>query len=137
MISLAIPRPSRSEICWPITFFKKINNIYILTKNMFFPHVRNFTSIYGPFSCIIIANFSPTFMEKNWIFFKSLLNFRAYALQLELTKVGYTNFVKFWLQNMSSKIEQAFEKITTPTLTSFFCTFSLTWKRKKKTYLKS
>ena len=46
------------------------------------------------------------------IFFKCLLNFRAYALQLEHNKVGYTNFVKFQLQGISSKIERAFENMT-------------------------
>ena len=45
-------------------------------------------------------------------FFKCSLNFRAHALQLELNKVSGSNFVKFRLQNMSSKIEQAFEKTT-------------------------
>ena len=45
-------------------------------------------------------------------FFKCLLDFRAHALQLELNKVVYTNFVKFRLQSMSFKIERAFEKRT-------------------------
>ena len=40
-------------------------------------------------------------------FFKCLLNFRAHA-----HKVSTSNFVKFRLQSISSKIEQAFEKIT-------------------------
>jgi hypothetical protein len=39
-----------------------------------------------------------------------LINLRAHALQLELYKIGHTNFVKFQLS--SSKIEQAFEKMT-------------------------
>ena len=39
-------------------------------------------------------------------------NFRAHALQSELNKVSISNFVKFRLQSMSSKIEQAFEKTT-------------------------
>ena len=43
-------------------------------------------------------------------FFKCSLNFRAHALQLELSKVSIFNFVKFELQSMSSKIERAFEK---------------------------
>ena len=49
---------------------------------------------------------------KTWFvrFFKCLLNFRAHALQSELSKVSISNFVKFQLQSMSSKIEQAFEK---------------------------
>ena len=37
---------------------------YILTKkNVFYPHERNFTLIYGPFSCLIIVLFGPIFME--------------------------------------------------------------------------
>ena len=49
---------------------------------------------------------------KTWFvrFFKCSLNFRAHALQLELSKVSISNFVKFELQSMSSKIERAFEK---------------------------
>ena len=43
-------------------------------------------------------------------FFKCALNFRAYVMQSELNKVSLSNFVKFQLQRISSKIEQAFEK---------------------------
>ena len=43
-------------------------------------------------------------------FFKYSLNFRANALQSELNKVSISNFVKFRMQSMSSKIERAFEK---------------------------
>ena len=43
-------------------------------------------------------------------FFKCSLNFIAHALQSELNKVSISNFVKFRLQIMSSKIERAFEK---------------------------
>ena len=46
-------------------------------------------------------------------FFKCSLNFRDHALQLELTKVILSNFVKFRLQSMSFKIERACEKRTT------------------------
>ena len=73
------------------------------------------------------------FYGKNLPFFKCSLNFRADALQSELNKVGYTNFFKFVLQSMSSKIEQEFEKgqnifseifvWLTQTLTSFFLHF--------------
>ena len=45
-------------------------------------------------------------------FFKFLLNFKAHALQLELNKVSISNFVKFRLQSLGSKIEQAFDKMT-------------------------
>ena len=46
------------------------------------------------------------------LFFKCSLNFRAIALQSELNKVSTSNFVKFQLQSMSSKIERAFKKTT-------------------------
>ena len=46
-------------------------------------------------------------------FFKCSLNFIAQALQSELNKVSLSNFVKFRLQSMTSKIERAFEKTTT------------------------
>ena len=42
--------------------------------------------------------------------FKCSLNFRAHALQSELNKVSISNFVKFQLQRISSKIERAFHK---------------------------
>ena len=45
-------------------------------------------------------------------FFKRLLNFWTHALQSELNKVSISNIVKSQWQNMSSKSEQAFEKIT-------------------------
>ena len=84
---------------------------YILTKKFVFPHKRNFALIYGPLSCLINV-FLALFLWFCLPFFKSLFNFRAHALQLELHKVVFTNFVKFLLQSMSSKIEQAFEKRT-------------------------
>ena len=59
--------------------------------------------IYGPYSCQINV-LGPILM----VFFLMLAH--AHALQLERNKVGYTKFVKFQLQSMSSKIERAFEK---------------------------
>ena len=113
---------------------------------MFFPHVRNFTWIYGPFSCLIIVLFGLIFMDNFVILFKCSLNFRAYALKLKLNKAGYTNFAKFRLQNMSSKIERAFEKMTkyvfvfilpSPTFTSNFRQFHINFRKKNILYLKS
>ena len=43
-------------------------------------------------------------------FFKCLPNFRAHVLQSNLNKVSIFNFVKFQLQRMNSKIEQALKK---------------------------
>ena len=80
----------------------------------FFSHVRNFTLIYGHFSCLIDFLVGPILMENMLVFFKCLLNFRAHALQMELNKVGYTNFAKFQLQSRSSNIERAFEKTNKP-----------------------
>ena len=91
-----------------------IHSNAFLQKKCVFPHVRNFTLIYGPFSCLIDVLFGPILMENYVRFFKCSLNFRAHALQFELNKVGYTNFAKFRLQSMSSKIEQAFEKTNKP-----------------------
>ena len=45
-----------------------------------------------------------------FFFFKCLLNFRAHALQSELTKVSVSNFFKFQLQSKTSEIVRAFEK---------------------------
>ena len=84
-----------------------------LQKNVFVSHVRNFTLIYSPYSCLIDVLFGPILMENFVSFFKCSLNFRAHALQSELTKVSISNFVKFRLQSMSCKIEREFEKRTT------------------------
>ena len=53
-------------------------------KKSVFPHVRNLTLIYGPFSCLIDVLFCPILMENYVRFFKCSLNFRAHALQFEL-----------------------------------------------------
>ena len=91
-----------------------IHSNAFLQKKCVFPHVRNFTLIYGPYSCLIDVLFGPILMENFVRFFKCSLNFRAHALQFELNKVGYTSFAKFRLQSMSSKIERAFEKTNIP-----------------------
>ena len=84
-----------------------IHSNAFLQKKSVFPHVRNFTLIYGPFSCLIDVLVGTILIE-------CLLNFRAHALQIKLTKVGYNNFAKFRLQSMSTKIEQAFKKTNKP-----------------------
>ena len=61
-------------------------------------------TVQGVISPLIISFFLSLFIN---FFFKCSLNFRAHALQLEFNKVGYTDFVKFRLQSMSSKIVQA------------------------------
>ena len=87
-----------------------IHSNAFLQKQKFLPHVRNFTLIYGPYSCLIDGPFGPILMENFVCFFKCSLNFQAHALQFELNNVGYTNFVKFQLQSMSFKIERALKK---------------------------
>ena len=47
-----------------------------------------------------------------FVIFKCSLNFRAHALQSKLNKFSISNFVKFQLQIMRSKIERASETIT-------------------------
>ena len=91
-----------------------IHSNAFLQKKCVFPHVRNFTLIYGPFSCLIDVLVGTILIENYVWFFKCSLNFRAHALQIELNKVGYNNFAKFRLQSMSSKIEQAFKKTNKP-----------------------
>ena len=100
--------------------FNTARRLFIIHSNAFlqkkcvFPHLRSFTLIYGPFSCLIYVLFGPILMENYVHFFKFSLNFRANALQLKSNKVRYTNFAKFQLQSMSSKIERAFEKTNIP-----------------------
>ena len=56
------------------------------------------------------------YFDGNFVCFSnacSILELMA-ALQLELNKVGYTNFVKFLLQSISSKIKREFEKTNIP-----------------------
>ena len=71
-------------------------------------------------------------------FFKCSRNFRAHALQSELNKVWYDNFVKFRLQTMISQIERAFKKTTkyfivfilpTTSLPSFFLHFLFNFRK--------
>ena len=102
---------------------------HIILQKMCFPSFKEFYIDLWSFQLPNYCSFRPNFYGKCSHFFKCSLNFKAYALQLELNKVGYTNFVKLRLQNMSSKIERTFEKITkyvfvfilpAPTLTSFY-----------------
>ena len=87
-----------------------IHSNAFLQKKCVFPHVRNFTLIYGPYSCLIDVLFGPILMENFVCFFKCSLNFRAHALQSELSKTSISNFVKIELQSMDSIIERVFEK---------------------------
>ena len=82
----------------------------ILTKKMCFSSCIEFYFDLWSFQLPNKCPFWPYFYGKFCNFFKCLPNFKAYALQLELNKVEYTNFAKFQLQSMSSKIEGAFEK---------------------------
>ena len=54
--------------------------------------------IYGPLNCLINVFFGLSFMAYG--FLKCLLNLKTHALQWELTKVAYTNFVKFRLRKI-------------------------------------
>ena len=69
-----------------ILFIVYINK-FLTTKHVFLPHERNFTLIYGPFSCKINVLFGQIFMDFFLPFFKCSLNFKAHALQSELNKV--------------------------------------------------
>ena len=64
-----------------------IHSNEFLQKKCVFPHVRNFTLIYGPYSCLIVVLFGPILMENFVRFFKCSVNFRAHALRFELNKV--------------------------------------------------
>ena len=104
------------------------NNIF-LQKKVFFPHVRNFTLIYGPFNCLINVFFGPILLEKIVIFLKarSILELMLCNQNLDiLTLLGSD------CMSMSCRIDQVFEKIIkyvfifillTPTLTYFFLHF--------------
>ena len=76
-----------------------------LQKEWVFPHVMNFTLIYGHYSCLIDGLFGPIMMVNFVCFFKCSLIFQTHALQFDLNKVRYTYFAKFRYQSMSSKIE--------------------------------
>ena len=98
--------------------FNTIERLFIVYSNTFlqkkcvFSSCKEFYIDLWSFQLPNNCPFWPYFYGKFCCFFKCSLNFRAHALQLELNKVGYTNFVKFRLQSMSSKIERAFEKRT-------------------------
>ena len=84
-----------------------IHSNAFLQKQCVFPCVRDFTLIFGPYSCLIDGLFGHILMKNFVGFFKCLLNCQAHALQFELKKVGYTNFR---LQSRSSNDERAFEE---------------------------
>ena len=86
------------------------SNAFLQQQKSVFPHVRNLTLIYGPFSCLVDVLFGPILMENYVCFFKCSLNFIAHALQSEQSITSISNSVKFKLESMSSKIEGAFEK---------------------------
>ena len=96
--------------------FNTTGGLFIIHSNAFlqkkcvFLYVRNLTLIYGPYSCLIAVLFASILMENFVCFFKCSLNFRAHALQSELSKTSISNFVKVELQSMDSIIERAFEK---------------------------
>ena len=81
-------------------------------KKCVFPHVRNFTLIYGLYSFQIDVLFGPILMENFVSFFKCLLNFRALALQFKHNKVGYTNFAKFNCRALALKLRGHLKKQT-------------------------
>ena len=76
----------------------------LLPKNCDFPHVRNFTLVYGLFSCLINVFFGTILME-NFVIFS---NTRS-ILELMLCN---RNFTKFDILTLISEIELAFEKNT-------------------------
>ena len=67
-------------------------------KKSIFPHVRNFTLIYGPFSCLNIVLFSPIFMENFVIFYNA-----AHKL--------YKNWVDIWKNYKISFFSSSFGQL--------------------------
>ena len=103
---------------------------------MFFPHVKNLSLIYGHYRRIIDVFFDPILIENLVCFFKCSLNFRAHALQSELNKDEYTNFLGSDCRAWGLKLSEHLKKRTNnffvfilqiPTLGSFFRTFSFTF----------
>ena len=88
-----------------------IHSNAFLQKKCVFPHIWNFTLIFGLYTCLIDGPFLMVIFS---LVFSNALNFQAHALQFKLNKVGYTNFAKFRFQSMSFQIEQAFEKRNKP-----------------------
>ena len=72
-----------------------IHSNAFLQNKWFFPHVLDFTLIYASFSYLNRCPFWPYFDGFFFFFFKCSLTFRAYALQFELNKAGYTNLANF------------------------------------------
>ena len=86
------------------------SNIF-LQKKIVFSSCKEFYIDLWSFQLPNKCPFWLNFYGKFCCFFKCSLNFRDPALQSELIKLGYTNFVKFRLQSMTFKIERAFTKI--------------------------
>ena len=115
-------------------FFK----FHILQKNVFFPHVRNFTLIYGPFNCLILVLFGPIFMENCVLFSNARSILELMCCNWNLTKLDILTLLSSDCRARALKIGRAFEKKTkyvfvfnlpTPTLTSFFLHFIINLKR--------
>ena len=94
---------------------------YILTTKCVFSSWKEFYIDLWSFWLPNYCPFWPYLYTRFCPFFKCLINFRAYALQCKHNKVGYTNFVKFRLQSIRSKIERAFEKRKKKCFLSSFC----------------
>ena len=64
-----------------------IYQIHSYKKHVFFPHERNFTLIYGSFSCLIIVLFGPIFMEYFVLFSNALSILKPMRCNLNLPKL--------------------------------------------------
>ena len=80
--------------------FIEYSNTFLQKMCFFSCHVKNYTLIYGPFSCLIIVHFGPIIME-NFVFFSNARSIlELMRCNWNLTKLDVLTL--FRLQNMSS-----------------------------------
>ena len=109
---------------------------YSLTKNVFLsPHVRNFTLIYGAFSCLIIVHFGLIFMENFVIFSNARSILELMRCNWNLKRLDILTLLSFDCKTWALRLSEHLKKLQNMFLSSFcqlqlshhfFCTFSWT-----------
>ena len=93
-------------------------------KKFFFPHVRNFTLIYGPYSCLI-DNLLALFWWKIMFFFSnSCLIFMLMLCNLNLTKLDIITLLSSDCRAWAPKLSEHLKKRTNHVLV-FICQFKI------------
>ena len=83
---------------------------YILTKKSIFLHVRNFTMIYGPFTCVTNVHFNPIFRGNLSFFSNARLIFELMLCNRNLTKLDILTLFSSDCSACAQKIREHLKK---------------------------